>query len=570
MSKDMKPTRRAMLASAAATVPLATTTPAAANTAFVSRLSGLNQLVSRATAQATVIGFSVTAIQTQGYATPGDGGGAIYTKTGGSTTGGFQSADGAWWQLSVLIANVLMFGADRTGTLDSTTAINNAISAVSNGSYGTLFFPAGTYLVSNTITVPTHTALVGAGKRATYINATNTFPNATPMFVMGSSSITFDVKITDMFISPNQANGSGSIGIYATQLQEGCALLRVGVGGSRDTGIHLRHCSHIYCEDVEIGSNSLSANYGMYIDSCDIILNRLSLTSQSPVGVLLTSTYIVGSGWNLEGATDGVRVTSTEGVLSNVSNGSSGTNHVHFTDSSGLVLIALQNPFYSVTIQDDYTKTTITDSYVPFWSGQARVNATQTVIAASPYNVSPLDLVLIGNNSGSIGLILPNPYANYTGRFLYVKNTTAQSMKSINSDVVPLIGGAAQQAILGPIVGAWAVLFCDGVHWNIISGYNPTSQYTIVSAASYTVGPCDVALSCQFSGTMTLTLPNPATNPGRVLYIRTIGNNAVNSASSNVDNLTGAVGSTILAATAGKFATLVSDGSTNWRTMAAN
>jgi hypothetical protein len=270
-----------------------------------------------------------------------------------------------------IVANVLTFGADQTGTRDSTTAINNAISAVSNGNYGTLFFPAGTYLVSNTITVPTQTALVGAGKRSTFINATNTFPNNTPMLVMGSGSITFDVKITDMFISPNQANGSGSIGIYATQLQEGCALLRVGVGGSRDTGIHLLHCSHIYCEDVEVGSNSLSANYGMYIDSCDIILNRLSLTSQSPVGVFLTNTYIVGSGWNLESATDGVRVTSTEGVLSNVSNGSSGTNHVHITDSSGLVLIALQNPFYSVTIQDDYNGITITDGYVPFWTGQA-------------------------------------------------------------------------------------------------------------------------------------------------------------------------------------------------------
>jgi polygalacturonase len=179
MSKDMKPTRRAMLASAAAT-PLATTTPEVAKTAFVSRLSGLNQLVSRATAQATVIGSSVTAIQTQGYATPVDGGGAIYTKTGGSTPGGFQSADGAWWAIAISgPVPVKAFGVLGDGVTDDAAAINVALTyaaTLGGGSLGgRVTMPAGTFRVGSTLVVPNWVSLVGQGKRATQISALNNF-----------------------------------------------------------------------------------------------------------------------------------------------------------------------------------------------------------------------------------------------------------------------------------------------------------------------------------------------------------------------------------------------------------
>lgn len=54
------------------------------------------------------------------------------------------------------------FGATGDGTTDDTTAINNALTAAANG--GTVYFPAGTYLITSTLTIPGDgVTLVGEG-----------------------------------------------------------------------------------------------------------------------------------------------------------------------------------------------------------------------------------------------------------------------------------------------------------------------------------------------------------------------------------------------------------------------
>jgi hypothetical protein len=75
---------------------------------------------------------------------------------------------------------------------------------------------------------------------------------------------------------------------------------------------------------------------------------------------------------------------------------------------------------------------------------------------------------------------------------------------------------------------------------------------------------------CNGTATITLTLPAAASYVGRSLRIKTIAAFTVVSASSNVVPLASATaGTAILAATAGKYAELVSDG-TNWTIMQAN
>lgn len=72
------------------------------------------------------------------------------------------------------------------------------------------------------------------------------------------------------------------------------------------------------------------------------------------------------------------------------------------------------------------------------------------------------------------------------------------------------------------------------------------------------------------AGTTTLTLPTASSVPGRVITIKTVVNQLVNSATSNVIPINGTVaGTAILTNTSGKFATLVSNG-TNWVIMQAN
>lgn len=68
---------------------------------------------------------------------------------------------------------------------------------------------------------------------------------------------------------------------------------------------------------------------------------------------------------------------------------------------------------------------------------------------------------------------------------------------------------------------------------------------------------------CNGSGTITVTLPNPVTYFGLPVHLKTIAAFTVVSASANVVPLAGgAAGTAILAATAGRWATLVSDGVT--------
>jgi hypothetical protein len=99
----------------------------------------------------------------------------------------------------------------------------------------------------------------------------------------------------------------------------------------------------------------------------------------------------------------------------------------------------------------------------------------------------------------------------------------------------------------------------------------PTSLSTQTSA-TYTVLPSDGYLVANFAGTITYTLPSPSSGlgAGRRLKIRTVQNQAVVSASSNVVPITGgSPGTAILPATAGKWAELVSDG-VNWQVVASN
>lgn len=102
-----------------------------------------------------------------------------------------------------------------------------------------------------------------------------------------------------------------------------------------------------------------------------------------------------------------------------------------------------------------------------------------------------------------------------------------------------------------------------------VNGSFASKSPSTVNAATYTVAATDGSL--RFTTTdNTLTLPAPASFPGRILYLNTITANSVTSASANVIPLgSNTAGTAILAATAGKFAMLQSDG-TNWITMLAN
>jgi hypothetical protein len=102
---------------------------------------------------------------------------------------------------------------------------------------------------------------------------------------------------------------------------------------------------------------------------------------------------------------------------------------------------------------------------------------------------------------------------------------------------------------------------------NVIKKVAGVAAPVTVTNATYTVGRTDTDIIANRAGTVTLTLPAAASYAGRSITVRTIQAQAVVSAASNVVPLAGgAAGTAILAATAGKWARLQSDG-TNWQVM---
>jgi hypothetical protein len=92
----------------------------------------------------------------------------------------------------------------------------------------------------------------------------------------------------------------------------------------------------------------------------------------------------------------------------------------------------------------------------------------------------------------------------------------------------------------------------------------------VTKTASFTLGSAENWIVCNGTGIITVTLPAASSWIGREVMLKTIAAFTVVSASSNVVPInTASAGTAILAATAGKFATLVSNG-TNWVVMNAN
>jgi hypothetical protein len=100
--------------------------------------------------------------------------------------------------------------------------------------------------------------------------------------------------------------------------------------------------------------------------------------------------------------------------------------------------------------------------------------------------------------------------------------------------------------------------------WSTFNNKQPVSA-PVTKTADFTVAATEVWLINNKSGsTCTVTLPTPSTNSGRVLYFQNYQVQALVSASSNVVPLAGGAATTsILLASSGDSATLVSDG-TNW------
>ena len=127
-----------------------------------------------------------------------------------------------------------------------------------------------------------------------------------------------------------------------------------------------------------------------------------------------------------------------------------------------------------------------------------------------------------------------------------------------------LVGATIDNTVIGattPAAGSFTTLSATQQVLN--APVSKTASFTLGAAENFVI--CDGA-----SANVTVTFPTASTSVGRVVTIKNLsGTYTVISAASNVKPLaSGTAGTAILAATAGKWATLVCDG-TDWVIMAA-
>ncbi len=189
------------------------------------------------------------------------------------------------------------------------------------------------------------------------------------------------------------------------------------------------------------------------------------------------------------------------------------------------------------------------------------VSTAQAAADIAVLNAAASDATTKANAAQAAAIAASTPVAHASAKTGIHGTTTALVEQSD-------IGSNPNQIPLNGYLGDMAFQSKDGVRIDggIFQG-QVRRRAPATKTADFTVADNEHWLICNGSASITVTLPDAATNTGREIMLKTIAAFTVVSASANVMPLAGGSAATaILDATAGKWATLVSDG-TNWLIM---
>ncbi len=228
----------------------------------------------RTDAIAAHIPSPIDIIETGGYSTLGDGGGATYIRSISVSSGGFTSADGAHWDITLFSNNTIvpqMFGAVGNGVADDAVAFQAAIDACIAFKTRRLRIPSSRYKISTALSLICTSLIDYSGLT---IEGDGWSPGASPATNSGS------------WIEFNGASGS--------------ALKLWGQSGNNGSGDVLLN---VTIRDIAIGSTNASYN-GDLVDirtAGDLISYNVGLWGLSGTATahsLVIMNEIVNSRWS--------------------------------------------------------------------------------------------------------------------------------------------------------------------------------------------------------------------------------------------------------------------------------
>ena len=211
---------------------------------------------------------------------------------------------------NIRVYNIIDFGADPTGNLDSSAAIQQAVNqALTKESYGIVYAPSGQYRIDSTITIKTiiGCTILGARKSPSWANNGTTFVytgggNAFDITNTDENNIyQYNIVIKDIAISCTQnCNAAIAIANIQESLLEGI-LVYSSTNARINYGIYARSTSITEYRDIVISTN---VDIGIYIaessgncdiHDCNIYNTRVGIQLSSfPFGIHIHDNWIEG------------------------------------------------------------------------------------------------------------------------------------------------------------------------------------------------------------------------------------------------------------------------------------
>jgi hypothetical protein len=213
--------------------------------------------------------------------------------------------------------------------------------------------------------------------------------------------------------------------------------------------------------------------------------------------------------------------------------------------------------------------TTGSSTLIPIVTIDTYGRVTSITTAANPQGtVTSVSVVSANGLAGTVATATTTPAITLSTSITGILkgNGTAISAATSGTDYAPATSGTS--ILYGNGSGGFSnVTVGSGLSFSAgtLAATTSAPSAPVTQTANFTVAATDVwSINNKSGSTCTVTLPTPSTNSGRVLYFQNYQAQTLVSASSNVVPLAGGSAATsILLASSGDSATLVSDG-TNW------
>lgn len=273
-----------------------------------------------------------------------------------------------------------VFAAPSGG--DDWNALQAALNAIGGNGGRLRLRPSSTYLLSDTLVVPTKVVLEGLNRDSSKLKAHASFGNNKPLVRLGSAvAQSFASRVENLTIDAD--NRTGSIGVACFAGQEDTGLDRVVIGGFKDIGVSMAAgCANFDIDNLEVYPSTGGANKGIYLNTC-VGANALRRITVGVNALLTVGIHVNGgtahlSSIHAENCTDGVLFAGADGSAIGVTGptgGSNVTNLVRVDGSSRYVFLAALtrngathtavSTFFGKTVDDTFVQQMVVgDGYV--------------------------------------------------------------------------------------------------------------------------------------------------------------------------------------------------------------